>query len=138
MANSGEQRARFMYPSGATYEGAFVISEAGAKVAQGQGRYVDGHASYEGHFERGVYHGAGLFVSATGSVYEGGFVEGKFAGQGSYKWADGATYVGEWADNKMHGAGAYSGADGCQYVGQFYAGTYHTGTTHLNVRGKRE
>lgn len=125
---------RFMYPSSsATYEGQYRVLH-GVNVAQGKGKYVDGHASYEGDFDNNQFHGHGRYIGASGAVYEGDFVAGQFSGRGRYKYPDGAEYVGEWHLCRMHGKGAFSAADGVQYVGEFYNGLYVSGTTHVAVR----
>lgn len=124
---------RFVWPSGATYVGEFAEVD-GVRSMHGRGRYVDGYASYDGDFERGLFHGRGVFVGASGCVYEGGFAEGAFSGHGVYRWTDGAVYTGGWKQGLMHGEGSYSSADGVLHDGTFFAGLFVSGGTHVAVR----
>ena len=52
-------------------------------------------ASYEGEWEKGMFHGQGRQVDAEGNVYEGEFKGGLKDGEGKMVYASGETYEGE-------------------------------------------
>ena len=101
---AGSGRGKYVYPSGAVYEGEFMDDKM-----HGRGNYVyaDGHV-YEGEYKDDKMHGRGNYVYPNGNVYEGEFMDDNRLGQGKYVWADGHVYEGEWKDGKMHGRGKYS------------------------------
>lgn len=77
---------------------------------------------YEGEWERGKYHGRGIFTGHDGYLYEGEWRCGKRHGIGRESLPDGLTYIGNFVDNSRHGKGTLLWPDGCEYVGEFQAG----------------
>uniref|UniRef100_A0A7S2V7Z2 MORN repeat-containing protein 5 n=1 Tax=Fibrocapsa japonica TaxID=94617 RepID=A0A7S2V7Z2_9STRA len=123
----------FCFVDGARYDGEW-INNGGKKMRHGQGKFVDGPESYEGHWAHDSMHGQGKMCFASGAVYEGEFVKNQFYGQGSYTWSDGAVYTGGWRENKMHGEGTYKDSENVQWKGQFYNGKFNNGRSYVMLR----
>ena len=105
-------RARFVWPDGRQYEGAFV---GGRPHGIGTETLVDGE-SYVGGWKQGMRDGRGVLTFVDGGRYEGSFQNGERAGQGRFTGNNG-TYTGAWQGNLFHGEGRFDYPDGSSYTG---------------------
>mmetsp|Transcript_7069 Transcript_7069/g.8132 ORF Transcript_7069/g.8132 Transcript_7069/m.8132 type:complete len:147 (-) Transcript_7069:573-1013(-) len=125
----------FRYHSGETYEGGFITitPELQEGEEEAQPPYIVRHDAgkievsadgytYEGGFDKELFHGEGALVLKSGARYSGGWDHGKYHGKGKYTWPDGSSYDGDWVQNVMHGHGVYLDVKGDSHEGQFYNG----------------
>lgn len=68
------------------------------------------------------YNGSNSVECANGDYYDGEWNRGKFHGIGVYKWKDGKMYEGEWKDGIPEGKGRYIYSNGDVYEGYFSNG----------------
>ena len=61
-----------------------------------------GGNKYVGEFEKGLFHGQGIFTFASGDGHVGEYKDGKKHGQGAYTFVGGNKYVGDWKRSKEH------------------------------------
>jgi len=78
---------------------------------------------YKGEFKAGLFHGHGLFETAS-MRYRGDFFEGAATGKGKISYSDGAFYSGDVEAATPHGYGTLE-AGGSRYKGSFEHGVYH-------------
>lgn len=65
-------------------------------------------ATYEGQFDGNKRHGRGHWSHPQGETYEGEYVNNRPEGLGVYTFSDsGKRYVGTWAGGRMNGEGVY-------------------------------
>ncbi|XP_024381142.1 uncharacterized protein [Physcomitrium patens] len=118
---------KFFYPTGATYEGDWVVV---AEVDEGvpatppppPGGGAPPHPPLEQMRPNRQRHGKGCFKYESGASYDGQWNNNVYTGLGTYMWPNGAKYVGGWLENKMHGDGMYKDKDGNSWTGQFFNG----------------
>jgi hypothetical protein len=77
---------------------------------------------YDGEWDKGKYHGFGVFTGQNGYRYEGFWRQGKRHGLGKENCPDGMAYEGEFVNNKRHGPGTLRWPNGSVYVGEFQDG----------------
>lgn len=74
----------------------------------GQGVYKWGDKKqYDGNWKEGKMNGNGKLIYSDGSYYEGEFVNGLKEGKGKYVWNSNNYYNGEWKNDKQNGYGIY-------------------------------
>jgi len=98
-------------------------AEPPSRVRQGPGVYSDGAIYFKGEFEVDGVDRQGLLKCASGASYEGGFDKGIYHGQGKYTWPDGSRYEGGWRQGVMHGTGTYH----CTQRDETFHGQYYNG-----------
>lgn len=125
-------QGRYVYPSGAIYEGTFLLGHR-----HGKGHLVlsDG-TDYRGDFRRDYREGDGLQVRPDGERYQGGFVRDRYHGQGEARYADGRTYSGHWAQGLAQGQGVLQ-VDGYRFEGSFSDGMPTGQGTTIDAGGHR-
>ncbi len=118
---------KYLYPSGALYEGEFVNGKI-----HGRGRLIFSNGNiYEGDWKQHYREGKGKLISKSGDVYTGDFKHNQFSGKGIMRYADGDRYEGDWRQSKPNGMGIYSFANGEMYRGSFKDGAFEGfGTYH--------
>ena len=141
------------FPDGGQYDGQL---RKGELYDYGRIVWPDGRL-YEGEFKDGLFHGRGLYKTAT-QEYEGDFTAGAATGIGKIKFADGREYEGEidlgraqgegymlrhdgeyhggFQDNQFHGEGTWVAQDGSRYEGSFRAGDYHGEGVFITAEGE--
>lgn len=83
-----------------------------------EGNYVDGKMQgecfvkddehvFNGHVDKGMYHGLCRIKYSNGNIYEGSMIRGKISGKGKITYANGDKYEGGFLDNKCSGEGNY-------------------------------
>ena len=74
--------------------------------------------AYTGTFEKGEFHGQGVFTYVNGIVYKGGYLKGKRHGFGVLKYANGDEYCGEFVQDLPQGKGVYKTWNGDKFEGE--------------------
>lgn len=113
-------KGKWVYPSGAVYEGTFV---AGRRQGRGYLQYSNGN-HYAGEFVKDQREGRGKLDLAEGGWYEGQFLRDRFHGIGAMTFPDGTHYQGQWAAGWMQGEGVMRLPDGSEYRGTFRQGRF--------------
>lgn len=124
--------ARFEWPNGRIYDGAWVEGQP-----EGQGTDIQPHGHvYQGGWQDGKRHGQGELLYPDGSRYEGSFAAGQRHGSGTMT-SPGGTYSGDWAHGNPHGSGTFTGRDGTRYEGHWRQGQRSGHGTHVHADGSR-
>lgn len=94
---------KFVWKDKNSYQGYFEKD-----LFHGQGIYKWGDKKmYEGNWKEGKIYGKGKLKYCDGSYYEGDFIDGLKEGKGKYVWNPNKYYNGEWKNNKQNGFGIY-------------------------------
>lgn len=81
---------------------------------------------YDGHIQKGDYHGDGHLIDLNGDEYIGTFARGSREGQGKMTYQNGDTYEGSWCEGQHDGQGTYME----KRTGNVYTGNYSEGKKH--------
>ena len=102
---------------GSIYSGAFY---GGYPQGNGRETFKDG-SFFEGYYMKGKKK-YGKFEWKNKNSYQGYFEKDLFHGQGVYKWGDKKMYDGNWKEGKIYGKGKLRYSDGSYYEGDFVDG----------------
>lgn len=83
--------------------------------------YLD-EATYEGNFEKGLYHGYGVMIAKDGTRTTGEWYKGEPLGCTELKVVNGIHYIGQLKENKLHGLGTCLYPNGDKYEGDYIEG----------------
>jgi hypothetical protein len=89
----------------------------------GHGDYFfSSKARYEGEFDNGLMHGAGVSTSPTGDAMTTVWAHGEPGEDVDIAYKNGNHYIGKFRNGKREGQGTMARKDGSRYVGNFKLG----------------
>ena len=105
---------RETFKDGSFFEGYYVKG----KKKHGKYEWKDKN-SYQGYFEKDLFHGQGIYKWGDKKMYNGNWKEGKMNGKGKLTFFDGSYYEGEFVDGMKEGKGKYVWKINNYYCGEW-------------------
>ena len=105
---------RETFKDGSFFEGYYVKG----KKKYGKFEWKDKN-SYQGYFEKDLFHGHGIYNWGDKKKYDGNWKEGKMNGNGKLTYYDGSYYEGTFVDGLKEGKGKYVWNSNKYYSGEW-------------------